>query len=245
MLKLDNDLLAQLGLGSLSDDQKQAMLQYIYEILELRVGTNLANQMTDEQLDEFEKFIDDKGEANQAQALQWLEANLPNYKDVVNEVFEQLKVEIRQMAPQLLASTPQQMGQMPNQPPLPGGYVAPAAPYPSYQDPYASQPPMSQAPYGPTPMPAVAQQPGAPAPPLPVYADPGFAAAPQPPQNGLGPQGFGGQPPQPQPIGGQPTQVQSSQSQPPQQPQDDDQTSQLPRQQPPAGPGGYPQRPNS
>lgn len=244
MLKLDNDLLAQLGLGSLPDDQKQAMLQYIYEILELRVGTNLANQMTDEQLDEFEKFIDEKGEANQAQALQWLEANLPNYKDVVNEVFEQLKVEIRQMAPQLLASTAQQVGQMPNQPPLPtampGGYPASAPQYPAYQDPYAAapqygpQPSAMQSSYGPAPMP-ITSQPGVPVPPpVPAYADPAFAAMQQPLAGAPG-QAFGAQS---QPLQPQPTQTQ----QPTQQAQDDQ--VQPPSQQPPAGPGGYPQRSN-
>jgi hypothetical protein len=113
MLKLDNDLLEELGLGRLPEDQKRAMLQHIYDTLELRVGTNLANQMTDRQLEEFEEFIDDERGANQAQALQWLEANLPNYKQVVNEVFEALKSEIRQMAPQIMAAsmplqTPQQ-----------------------------------------------------------------------------------------------------------------------------------------
>ena len=114
MLKLDNNLLDELGLGSLPEDQKRAMLQHIYDTLELRVGTNLANQMTDRQLEEFEKFIDDGGDANQAQALQWLEANLPNYKQVVNDVFEALKIEIKQMAPQIMAaSVPLQSTQAP------------------------------------------------------------------------------------------------------------------------------------
>lgn len=105
MLKLDNDLLLELGLGALPEDQKKAMLQHIYETLELRVGTQLANQMTDQQLEEFEQFIDDGGDGNQAQALQWLETNLPNYKQVVNEVFEVLKGEIKQMAPQIVAAS--------------------------------------------------------------------------------------------------------------------------------------------
>ena len=108
MLKLDNNLLAELGLGSLPEDQKKAMLQHIYETLELRVGTQLANQMTDKQLEEFERFIDAGGDQNQAQALQWLESNLPNYKQVVNDVFEALKVEIKGMAPQIVATAQQQ-----------------------------------------------------------------------------------------------------------------------------------------
>ena len=112
MLKLNNNLLEELGLGTLPEDQKKAMLQHIYETLELRVGTQLANQMTDKQLEEFEQFIDEGGDSNQAQALQWLETNLPNYKQVVNEVFEALKAEIKQMSAQILAaSAPQQPGQ--------------------------------------------------------------------------------------------------------------------------------------
>lgn len=108
MLKLDNNLLQDLGLGTLPEDQKKAMLNHIYETLELRVGTQLANQMTDKQLEEFERFIDTGGDQNQAQALQWLETNLPNYKQVVNDVFEALKVEIRGMAPQIMAGSTQQ-----------------------------------------------------------------------------------------------------------------------------------------
>lgn len=105
MLKLDNSLLEELGLGTLPEEQKKAMLQHIYETLELRVGTQLANQMTDAQLEEFERFIDAGGDQNQAQALQWLESNLPNYKQVVNDVFEALKLEVKQMAPQIMASS--------------------------------------------------------------------------------------------------------------------------------------------
>ncbi|MFA5004198.1 MAG: DUF5663 domain-containing protein [Candidatus Saccharimonadales bacterium] len=107
MLKLDNNLLEELGLGELPEDQKKGMLQHIYETLELRVGTQLANQMTDQQLQEFEQFIDQGGEENQAQALHWLETNLPNYKQVVNDVFELLKGEIKQMAPQIVATSKQ------------------------------------------------------------------------------------------------------------------------------------------
>jgi len=167
--KLNNALLEELGLGALPDEQKRLMLQHIYETLELRVGTNLANQMTDQQLDEFEKFIDDGGDQNQAQAQQWLEVNLPNYKQVVNEVFEALKAEIRQMAPQIVASSQQQASQAaPAAPqsfaPTTGqtGFTAPQM----SQEPFQAAPPQvppasapSQDPYQSTPYPS--QQPPA------------------------------------------------------------------------------------
>lgn len=158
MLKLDNNLLDELGLGSLPEEQKRAMLQHIYDTLELRVGTNLANQMTDQQLEEFERFIDDGGDANQAQALQWLEANLPHYKQVVNEVFEQLKAEVKQMAPQIMASSvpqqapvqqvqPQAVSAPKPMPPQPATGYQPAPQGQSMQQPY--QYPAQQPPAGP------------------------------------------------------------------------------------------------
>lgn len=122
MLKLDNDLLLELGLGALPEDQKKAMLQHIYETLELRVGTQLANQMTDRQLEEFEQFIDAGGDASQEQALHWLETNLPNYKQVVNDVFEALKLEIKQMAPQIMATSVPQQGAVPQNTQDPAAY---------------------------------------------------------------------------------------------------------------------------
>jgi hypothetical protein len=99
-LKLDNNLIDELGLGALPEQEKQLLLRQIYEKLEMNVGVRLADQMSNDQLDEFEKFVDandDKG------AFQWLETNFPNYKDVVNEEFEKLKAEIKQYAPQMLA----------------------------------------------------------------------------------------------------------------------------------------------
>jgi hypothetical protein len=102
MFKLDDNFLASIGLGGLPDEQKQPMLQHIYETLELRVGMKLAEQMTDAQLDEFEGFIDRKDDAG---ALTWLEANFPLYKQVVAEELEKLKAEISSTANQILETS--------------------------------------------------------------------------------------------------------------------------------------------
>ena len=40
-------------------------------------------------------------------ALKWLENNFPNYKDVVSNELEKLKAEIKQVAPQIVASSGQ------------------------------------------------------------------------------------------------------------------------------------------
>jgi len=104
MFKLDDNLLQELGLGTMPVTDKNKMLAHIYETLEMRVGMKLAQQMTNEQLDEFEAYIDRNDEAG---ALKWLEANFPNYKQVVADELEALKKEIKASAPQILAASQQ------------------------------------------------------------------------------------------------------------------------------------------
>lgn len=102
MFKLDENLLKELGLGSLPPAEKNSMLKHIYETLEMRVGVKLAKGMSDEQLNEFEAFIDQNDEPG---ALKWLETNFPNYKQVVADELDKLKTEIRLAAPQILATS--------------------------------------------------------------------------------------------------------------------------------------------
>jgi hypothetical protein len=95
------------------------MLGHIYETLEMRVGMKLAEQMTNEQLDEFEGFIDRNDEPG---ALKWLETNFPHYKDVVAQELEKLKGEVKAAAPQILeasAAQAQQAAPAPQVPPQP------------------------------------------------------------------------------------------------------------------------------
>lgn len=114
MFKLDNNLLVELGLGSLPPQEKNMMLRHIYETLEMRVGMKLAQQMSNEQLDEFEQLMpkqEDTAESRgqkEKQALTWLETNFPNYKQVVADELERLKSEIKQSASQIVEASQQQ-----------------------------------------------------------------------------------------------------------------------------------------
>lgn len=145
MFKLDNAFLEELGLGSLPAVEKNKMLAHIYETLETRVGVRLAEQMTNEQLDEFEAYINRQDEAG---ALSWLEANFPNYKQVVAEELEKLKNEVRQVAPHIVAQAAQAAQAMP------AAHPSQSPPEPGYQ-----QPPLPTAP----PQPQSYQQPVHPA----------------------------------------------------------------------------------
>lgn len=141
-IKIDNDLLQQLGLGTLPDAEKNSLLRHIYETLEMRVGMRLADQMTNEQLDEFEKYFDAKDDAG---AFKWLETNFPNYKEIVQQEFDKLKVEVGQSAPQILAASQQAAATAPAPQPAPlQQSQAPMPPEPQsqegYQQPYAAPP---------------------------------------------------------------------------------------------------------
>jgi hypothetical protein len=92
MIKIDDSLLEELGLIGLPKAERDKLLKQIYETLEMRVGMKLAERMSDQQLDEFERFIDTNDEAG---ALQWLETNFPDYKQVVASELEVLKAEIK------------------------------------------------------------------------------------------------------------------------------------------------------
>jgi hypothetical protein len=123
MIRIDDTLLEEIGLLSLPKAERDQMLRQIYETLEMRVGMKLAERMTDQQLDEFERFIDTNDEAG---ALKWLESNFPDYKQVVADELEKLKVEIKKDSGALIeavhaqgAQTPMQQSQpMPTQQPM-------------------------------------------------------------------------------------------------------------------------------
>jgi Protein of unknown function (DUF5663) len=168
MIKLDENLLVELGLGSLPKPEKTAFLKHMYETLEMRVGTRLAERMSDQQMSEFEQFISSNDEQG---AFQWLEGNFPNYKEVVAEEFEKLKGEIMPLAPQIVSASQAQAAQIqgqgsvnqpldqpqqpaysdtPSQPPV----AAPALGAPSYVQPSYPQQQAMQQPVQPAQSPA-------------------------------------------------------------------------------------------
>jgi hypothetical protein len=175
MLRIDNGLLEEVGLSSLPDSEKNSLLKHIYETLEMRVGIRLADQMSNEQLDEFERYFEAKDDAG---AFKWLETNFPNYKEIVQEEFEKLKSEISQSAPQILSSSQVQPGvpgvaaAQQQQPPVVAAPQQPIYQNTPLQDATAPQQQYQQPPVQPL------QQPLSPQ----AYPDPPQTQAPQPQQ---------------------------------------------------------------
>ena len=97
--ELNEQLLVELGLGGLSDVDQRLMLEHMYDTLEFRVGMAMAEDMSNDQLDEFEALLDG---GDEDRALAWLEAEFPNYQDVVREELAGLKNEVAALADQIL-----------------------------------------------------------------------------------------------------------------------------------------------
>jgi len=136
-MKFDDNFLAEVGLQSMPEDQKKAFLEYAQEELEVRVGEKMSENMTLEQLKEFQGIMENDQEVvrrlvfemkkdfrqdeiykkllerhevkegnweilSEYLSIKWIQKNRPDYRQVVEEVANGLKAEIRANAPQIL-----------------------------------------------------------------------------------------------------------------------------------------------
>lgn len=85
MLRFGPDVLWDLGFRSMTQTQVTDVLNELMDTLELRVGTRLAETLDANQLARFERIVDGRDEAN---ALAWLQKNVPNYRAVVLSEYE-------------------------------------------------------------------------------------------------------------------------------------------------------------
>lgn len=89
-IDLGDNFFRELKLENLNDGQKREFLQNVLQVLNLRVGSALAESLTDEQVAEF----DDVDDTDPHASWVWLEQNCPQYKTVVATELESLKKEL-------------------------------------------------------------------------------------------------------------------------------------------------------
>jgi hypothetical protein len=78
----DEQIIEQLGIAHLSDDEKTTVINEA----QVRIGEAVSEQLTDEQLNEYQAIID----GNEQVITPWLEKNVPEYKDeAVYQAFEE------------------------------------------------------------------------------------------------------------------------------------------------------------
>lgn len=99
MFQFDDSFLESAGLGSLTTEQKQSLMQHIMGELETRVGTRLSEGLSDKELTEFEKLG-----SNSQEAFDWLVKHRPNFAQVVSAEIEKIQKETASNKDQLLAS---------------------------------------------------------------------------------------------------------------------------------------------
>jgi tetratricopeptide (TPR) repeat protein len=90
-ISLNEDLLTQWGLTWDSPQEAQRMRSWLYNRLELRVGTVIAELMSPYQLDEFEAYIEDN---DQRGAFSWLSTNFAEYKGFVHNELKRLREDV-------------------------------------------------------------------------------------------------------------------------------------------------------
>ncbi|MGD9961487.1 DUF5663 domain-containing protein [Nocardioides sp.] len=127
-ISFDAEYFQSVGLTALSPDGKQSLASAVYAETELRVGTALSDGLSDEQLAEFEKIIDqdeatvrkvldehdhDNYQNNLDKPLEvlaevagsvWLAAHKPTYHDTVRAIHEELRQEVAARRVEILAT---------------------------------------------------------------------------------------------------------------------------------------------
>lgn len=93
-IQLDEDFLNDIGLGNASPEKKKAFVEQILEVLQMRVGDRLGEDLTEEQLSDFERVVGAAEDSGLA-AEEWLKANNPRYEEIISEELAILGRELR------------------------------------------------------------------------------------------------------------------------------------------------------
>lgn len=97
MIQVDEEFMAEVGLESMPEAEKRAFMEHAEEELEVRVGREISAQLTEIQLHEFERVADTP------EATNWLEMNVPNFREIVLGVFQSFKTELMNERQEILA----------------------------------------------------------------------------------------------------------------------------------------------
>ena len=89
MIRVDEDFMTEVGLAERPTAEKQAFMDHAEEELEVRVGQKISSRLSDEQIDEFSRIQNDN-----SKTLSWLERNVPDFREIVMQVFQAFKQEL-------------------------------------------------------------------------------------------------------------------------------------------------------
>lgn len=104
-MQVDDQFLKEMGLGGLQGEEKQKALENILYTLNMRVGAHVSELLNEAQLDKFEQLTS-KEDVGQEGLGHWLEYNVPNYKQMVEEELQKMKNEASEMVEKVMGSRP-------------------------------------------------------------------------------------------------------------------------------------------
>jgi protein-tyrosine-phosphatase len=87
-VKIDKYYLDSIGIRFETEEETQAFAEIVQSELEIRIGTEIASRLSDEQLDEFDMCIESDD------AREWLEENCPDFRDIVDNETERMEEEL-------------------------------------------------------------------------------------------------------------------------------------------------------
>lgn len=90
----DKKLIEELGLSKLPEDRQLYYLSAYYETLSIRTSIALEEELSDEQLDEFEKLHEKA--ASDETIQEWLKNAIPKYDEIVAAEEKSLKHDLSQ-----------------------------------------------------------------------------------------------------------------------------------------------------
>ena len=96
MKPIDEAFLAEVGLAAMPEQKKRDFLAFVQEELEVRIGERIAKGLPEVKLNEFDMITD------REEAAKWLEANRPDYREIVERTIRELKEEIRANSSKLM-----------------------------------------------------------------------------------------------------------------------------------------------
>ena len=91
--KIQSDFLDELGLSGVSEEKKEELLVSMTEVLLKRIFIEIMEKLPEADQNEYAKIIEGKAEPDKVEAF--LKEKIPNYDEIVKEVIENFKEEMK------------------------------------------------------------------------------------------------------------------------------------------------------
>lgn len=86
--QIDDQFLQSMGLTALNVEQKQKVIEDVLHTLNLKVAQRVADNLSESQMDEFERLSEN---SSQEEISKWLSNNVPNHMQIIEEEAQGLR----------------------------------------------------------------------------------------------------------------------------------------------------------